>query len=328
VGEHRFFVVIFVYGYSKITANFSANPLTNRCGSFIILASILYLINKEEHVLADIQYAVFTKPWKTQSLDELGELVRGMGFDAVEYPLRGGYQAEKPGDIANLVKTLGKHGVKVESMAAGIDVAVDKGHGEPVGATEDLYAACGAAGVSIIRICQGFDSKLDFWENIDALKAKYEVAAKLGEKYGVCLGVQMHYDMGNGGVLASFDSNILLKDFDPRYVAAVWDAGHSGLAGEPPERALDCLWNNLCMVNFKAAYWRRNNGPEATKANWDVHWTTGKNGLCPWDRAIKYLKQRGYKGTICLPAEYSDEPNVESYTLEDLSYIKKLWEEA
>jgi hypothetical protein len=31
-------------------------------------------------------FSVFTKPWKTQSLDELGALVRDIGYDAVEYP--------------------------------------------------------------------------------------------------------------------------------------------------------------------------------------------------------------------------------------------------
>jgi sugar phosphate isomerase/epimerase len=273
-----------------------------------------------------ISYAVFTKPWKTQSLDELGEIVGGFGFNAVEYPLRGGYQAQKPADIEGLVKGLDKHGIKVASMAAGIDVAVEKGRGEPVGATEALYAACGASGVPVIRICQGLDGGLGFHQAIDALKAKYAVAEKLGAKYGVCLGVQMHYDTGKGGsIIASYDSYLLLKEFDPRYVAAVWDAGHSGLAGEPPERAIDCLWDHLCMVNFKSAYWTRGNGPEASQARWDVHWTTAQNGMCPWDRAVAYLKERGYSGTVCLPAEYSDEPNVADYTRQDLAYIKGLF---
>jgi sugar phosphate isomerase/epimerase len=213
-------------------------------------------------------------------------------------------------------------------MAAGIDVAVEKGRGEPVGATEELYAACGEAGVPIIRICQGFDPSLGLHENLGQLRAQYDAAARLGEKYGVCLGVQMHHDHTSGSVTNSFDSYLLLKDYDPRYVAAVWDAGHSGLAGEPPRRALECLWDHLCMVNFKAAYWQRVNGPEAAKAQWDVHWTTGPHGMCAWDDAVAYLRQRGYQGTVCLPAEYSDEANVEAYTRQDAAYIRTLFGEA
>ena len=257
-------------------------------------------------------FSVFTKPWRAQSLDELGELVRSMGFSAVEYPLREGYQAQRPEDIAGLCKTLGRYGVSVASLAADT--------------SERTLAACGENGVPIVRICQGFDRALGFWENIDALRRKYDVVARQCEKHGVTLGVQMHY--GGADVSNSYDSYILLRDYDPRYIAAVWDAGHSGLAGEPPRYALDCLWDHLCMVNFKAAYWRRANGPEAAQARWGVHWTTGSNGMCPWDEAVAHLKERGYAGTVCLPAEYSDEANVEAYARQDLAYIKNLWEGA
>ena len=274
------------------------------------------------------QFSVFTKPWKTQSLDELGMLVRSMGFDAVEYPLREGYQAQNPEDITGLCAALGRQGVAVTSLAAGIDVAVTDGRGEVVGASEKLLAACGENGIPVIRICQSLDRSLGFWENIDALRRKYDVIARGCERHGVTLGVQMHY--GSADIANSYDSYILLKDYDPRYIAAVWDAGHSGLAGEPPNYALDCLWNHLCMVNFKAAYWQRLNEPEDDDeiAYYGARWTTGRLGMCPWEDAICYLKDRGYSGNICLPAEYSDERNVEVYTKSDLAYIKELWEDA
>ena len=37
-------------------------------------------------------YSVFTKPWKTASADELIGIVTSMGFNAIEFPLRDGYQ--------------------------------------------------------------------------------------------------------------------------------------------------------------------------------------------------------------------------------------------
>jgi hypothetical protein len=124
-----------------------------------------------------------------------------------------------------------------------------------------------------------------------------------------------------------------LKDYDPKYIAAVWDAGHSGLAGESPSYALDCLWDHLCMVNFKAAHWYRVNpdspGEEARwGARWGARWVTGRNGMGSWKEAVGWLKKRGYRGTVCLPAEYSDEAKVEAYTREDIGYIKGLFEGA
>ena len=277
--------------------------------------------------MSSIRFSVFTKPWKKEPLDELGELVRSMGFDAVEYPLRDGYQVP-PGEgiqgIVKLVKTLEKHGVKVASLAAGIDVHTTDGKGEVVGINEAAFAGCGEAGIPVMRICQSFNRELGFHENMDALKRKYDRVLPFCRKYNVTLGIQMHY--GHADITCSWDSYILLKDYDPKYIAAVWDAGHSGLAGESPRYSLDCLWEHLCMVNFKAACWyRKNTAALADEAQWDVHWVSGRNGMCSWKEAVDYLKKRGYAGTVCLPAEYSDEPNVEKYTREDIAYIKGLF---
>jgi sugar phosphate isomerase/epimerase len=273
------------------------------------------------------RFSVFTKPWKTQSLDELGALVRDMGYDAVEYPLREGFQVQ-PGDgiegIKRLGKILGKYGVAVTSLAAGIDVHTTEGKGEVVGVNEAVFAGCGEAGIPVIRICQSFNRDLGFSGNMDALRRKYDAIVPLCEKHRVTLGVQMHH--GEADITGSYDTLILLKDYDPRYIAAVWDAGHSGLAGENPRYALDSLWDRLCMVNFKAAYWYRTNPAAlAEEARWGVRWVTGPNGMCSWKAAADYLKSRAYKGTICLPAEYSDEANVERYAREDIKYIKGLF---
>ena len=272
-------------------------------------------------------YAVFTKPWKNESLDELGELVRNMGFDAVEYPLRDGFQIQ-PSDgtqgIVKLEKTLERHDVSVASLAAGIDIKKTDGKGEVTGINETVFAGCGEAGIPIIRICQSFNREQGWHENMDALRRKYDAVLPFCQKYGVTLGVQMHY--GHADITCSWDTYILLKDYDPKYIAAVWDAGHAGLAGESPRYGLDCLWDHLCMVNFKAAYWfRKNPAALAEEAQWTALWVTAKNGMCKWSEAVDYLKKRGYKGTVCLPAEYSDEPNVEKYAREDIQYIKGLF---
>jgi len=272
----------------------------------------------------DIQFSVFTKPWKDISLEALGELAADMGFDAVEYPLRDGYQVQ-PADgvkgIVGLCKTLKKSGVGVASIASGIDVHVDEGGGKVIGVNEELFAGCGEAGVPIVRICQSLKKGMGFHENVNEIRRLYDAVLPYCEKYNVTLGVQMHFghDISN-----SAETYILLKGYDPRYIAAVWDSGHSGLAGNVPCLALDMVWDMLCMVNFKAAYWRRVNGPEQ-EAEWEAYWTTAQHGQGSWKEAVDYLVSRGYKGTVCLPAEYSDEPNVERYTRSDIAYIKALF---
>ena len=275
--------------------------------------------------MKDIQFSVFTKPWRTLSLEELGALVADMGFDAVEYPLRAGYQVE-PSEgatgIVRLCKTLRGSGLSVGSVAAGIDVHIEEGSGRVVGVDEQLFAGCGEAGVPIIRICQSLDRVLDFHANIAAIRRRYDALLPYCEKYNVTLGIQMHYGHDISNAAETF---ILLKDYDPRYIAAVWDSGHSGLSGNIPRLALDMVWDQLCMVNFKAAYWFRKNGFEESPAQWDVHWTTARHAQGSWKEAVDHLKARGYRRTVCLPAEYSDEARVEAYTREDLCYIKSLF---
>jgi len=270
------------------------------------------------------KFTVFTKPWRTISLEKLCELVKDMGFDGVEYPLRNGYQVEPSAGsagIKKLVDTLKSFDLTVESIAGGIDVKYTSDN-KAVGLNnEDLFAGCGENGIKIIRICQGFDSNIGFFENIDQIKRAYDIALPYCEKYGVTIGVQMHY---GSCVSNSAETYILLKDYDPKYIAAVWDSGHSGLAGGEAWQAIDNVYDMLCMVNFKAAYWRRVNGPEQV-ARFEPYWTTGANACGSWKSAVDILKKKNYNGVVCLPAEYSDEPNVEKYTREDIKFIKGLF---
>lgn len=272
----------------------------------------------------DLKFTVFTKPWKTMSLEKLAEFVGEIGFDGVEYPLRSGYQVE-PSEgvegIKRLCKVLGSFGVSVESIAGGIDVKFSSDN-KVTGVNEELFAGCGEAGVKIIRICQGLDKNIDFFENIENIKRTYDAVVPYCEKYNVTLGVQMHC---GSSISTSAETYILLKDYDPKHIAAVWDSGHNGLAGTEPCFAIDTVWDMLCMVNFKAAYWKLRTGPEYEEAKWDAYWTTGRHGCGSWREAVNYLKKRGYSGAVCMPAEYSDEPNVEKYIREDLKYLKELF---
>ena len=275
--------------------------------------------------MSDIKFSVFTKPWRDLPLEQLASLVSQMGFDAVEYPVRDGYQVQ-PSDgekgIKKLCEKFSAHGIGVASIAGGVDVQVVNNTTDVLGIDERLFAGCGNNGIPIIRICQSLDKSLDFHKNIEIIKRKYDRILPYCEKYNVRIGVQMHcgYQISN-----SAETYILLKDYDPKYFAAVWDSGHSGLAGNEPEAAIDTVWNMLCMVNFKAAFRRRTNGPEMEPAKWDVYWTTGKNACGSWERAANHLKKLGYEGYVCLPAEYSDEKNADLYIKEDISYIKMLF---
>jgi len=258
-----------------------------------------------------VEWSVFTKPWKTLSLRELGKLVKGLGFDGIELPVRPGFQVE-PGkvgkDLPAAAKQLAGMGLKIHSVAGPTD--------------EATIAACAEAGIPLIRVCIYTNRANNYLEVEAATQREYDALLPLLEKHGVAIGVQNHCD---DYVCNAMGVRHLIEKYDPKQICAVWDVAHCALNGEDPELAIDMLWSHLRLVNFKNAYWQRTTGTEAEWVQWRPHWTSGRQGLAPWPRAAEALKQRGYQGAICLTAEYSDEGAVNRLIAEDITFAKSLF---
>ncbi len=258
----------------------------------------------EQHVT----YTVFTKPWK-MPVSELGEHVSRLGFDGIELPVRPGFQVEPEHvgrDLPKVARQLGEFGVKIASVAGPAD--------------EPTVAACAEAGVPIIRVMARIEG--GYMATVAQLQREYDALVPALDRYGVTLGVQNHCDrfVANASGLLH-----LVGRYDPKHVAAVWDAAHEALNGTEPEFALDIIWPHLCMVNLKNGFWLRTNGPEAETARWKHYWTGGRHGLASWPRVVAELKKRDYQGVVCLTAEYSDETAVDRLIAEDVAYAKSLF---
>jgi len=256
-----------------------------------------------------ITLAVFTKPWKC-GIDELGRKVAGFGFDAIELPVRPGYPVNPDNmavELPRAVKRLAEYGLTVASIAGPTD--------------ERSFAACAEAGVPIIRICVGIGAD-GYMATEQRLRREYDALAPILASHNVTLGIQNH----NGkSICNAMGLRHLLESYDPKQIAAVWDAAHNALDGEEPEMALDIVWPYLCMVNLKNAIRKRVNGPEARQAEWEVYWTTGPQGFASWPRVCTELQRRKYRGVVCLTAEYSDEQAVDRLIASDIAYAKSLF---
>ncbi len=257
-----------------------------------------------------IELSVFTKPWK-MPLPELGAFVARLGFDAIELPVRPGFQVEPDRVGAGLpvaARQLADFGVRIASISGPLD--------------EPTLAACAETGVRINRVCESISPDA-YMAGEAALRSKYDALIPLLDKYGVTVGVQNHI---GPSVCNAMGLRHLLEGYDRRHVAAVWDAAHNALSGEEPETAIDIVWDFLCMVNLKNAFWLRRNGPEAQNSEWSPYWTTGRHGLASWPRVAAELRKRGYTGVICLTAEYTDEGSVDRLIAEDIAYARSLFE--
>jgi sugar phosphate isomerase/epimerase len=259
-----------------------------------------------------VTFTVFTKPWKTLPLPQLAAFVKSVGFDGIELPVRPGFQVE-PESVAHglrqAVHVFAESGLAVTSVAGPTD--------------EATIAACAENGVSIIRICVDIPPERNYLEYETHLQRQLDTLLPVLDRYRVTLGIQNHY----GRYVANAMSiRHLIERFDPRHIGAVLDPAHCGLNGEIPAFALDIVWSHLCMVNLKNAYWRRTTGPEAEVAAFEAYWTSGRQGLCSWASVVAELQRRDYRGPICLPAEYTDEPAVDRLIAQDLAYARSLFE--
>lgn len=258
-------------------------------------------------------WSVFSKPWKELPAEALGVHVASLGFDAVEFPLRPGFQAEPDNadrSLPALARVLGRSGIRITSVASVTG--------------ERVFAGMQAAGIGLLRIMAMARPGEGYRECACRTKRELESLVPLCEKYGVTVGVQQHVGYGVFTTMEMYD---IVRDFDPRYVTAVWDAAHSALAGEIPAQAFDILGEHLGLVNLKSAHWERRDASGAAEASYRPVFTCGTQCAVPWRAAVRALYASGYDGGICMPAEYTDTAGVDGYIREDLAFAKRLFEE-
>ena len=259
---------------------------------------------------AKVEFTVFSKPWK-MPLAELGKFVKDMGFSGIELPVRPEYQVLPESVSAGLpeaAKILADCGIRIGSVAGPTD--------------EATIAACGKAGVGIIRTMVDVPKDASYMDTMHKAMAGWEKLVPALDAHGVTIGVQNHC---NRQITSAMGLRYVAEKFDPKHVGAVLDFGHSGLAGEPPDMAIDIVGRHLCLVNLKSAYWTRTNGPEADTAAWSTHWTTGRHGQTHWPTVANELKKSGYQGDICITAEYSDHDQIDRFAAEDVAFVKSLF---
>jgi sugar phosphate isomerase/epimerase len=252
----------------------------------------------------NIEWSVFTKPWPTLPAAELGAKVAALGFDAVELPVRDGFQVtpDRLRHLPEFAAALAEHGVGIHSVASTTD--------------EPVFAACAEAGIPIIRVMLPVADTGYLAAEAHA-RRWLDATIPLCQQYDVKVGIQPHH-----GRFISDATGLraLIESYPSRYVGAVWDAAHDALAGQQPEYSLEILWSQLAMVNLKNGYYRRDSGK-----GWRTHFTAGADGMAQWPRVAAYLRAQDYSGAICLTAEYTERDRVDELIGPDLEFAKSLF---
>lgn len=256
-------------------------------------------------------WSLFAKPW-AERIKDMAENASGLGYDGVELPVRPGYPVS-PGNITAMlpeaVRVFESFGIRIISVAGPV---------EP-----NSIRACGDCGVPFIRIMAPIPEGMAYYPAVQGIQG--QLFPLLGElrQAEVAVLVQNHVGFFVPHAMALRE---LLEPFDPAQVGAAWDPAHEALCGAPPEMALDMVLPHLRMMNLKNAFWRRLNGPEAPRAHWEPHWTTGRHGLADWPRIARAIRARGWHGVITCCPEYSDPTVLDRAIQEDAHYARQVFE--
>jgi sugar phosphate isomerase/epimerase len=246
--------------------------------------------------------------------------VAALGLDGIELPIRPGYQVQ-PETVATMlpdaVRIMASRGLSIRSVAAPLEPRI--------------LIACGEAGIPLVRSMVAIDlRKAGYAETIAQHRRLWDSLIPTLESAGVTIGIQNHSGDNIGSAIGLHH---IMEGYDPRHVCAILDMAHSAIAGEPMELAVDLLWPRLRgLINFKAAFRERINGPEEQEAEYRTHWTTAAHAAYSWSRLVEIVIQRGFAGAFCLPAEYTDPAGpsqrmgdaVLPYLREDIAYLKSL----
>ena len=151
------------------------------------------------------------------SLGRLVELVRGLRFEGVELPVCPRFQVvpERVGATCRAaVRHLADAGVTIHIVAAAADKAT--------------IVAGADAGVPLIRIIAPIRTDESYADAEERYRRGFDALLLVLDRAGVILGVQNHAGRQVANLIGLRG---LIGRYDPRHVAAVWDAGHEALAG-------------------------------------------------------------------------------------------------
>ena len=246
---------------------------------------------------APFKISVFSKHLQFLHGEALARAAANMGFDGVDLAVRKGGHIEPEraaAELPALVRTLREHRLEVPMITSGIvDAATPH--------AEEVMKTLAELGIRYYR-WGGFRYDLDrpIPEQIEALKPRVARLAALNRRHGLC--AIYHTHSGPGQVGASiWDLHLLLRDFDPAFVAINYDTAHAtiegGYGGWVHSLRLAGLY--LKGIAVKDFLWAA-----TERGEWRPQWRPLGEGMVRFPQFFKLLAGAGFNGPVQMHFEY------------------------
>ena len=272
---------------------------------------------------------MFTKHLQELPLDEMVEVVKGLGFQGLDLTVRPGgsvlperAKAELPG----IAKAASKGGLEIGMFSTGI-TAAEEPH------AEGIFRAASELGVRFLKLgyfrYEGFGSAA---RQFEAVRGRLTGIAALARRYGVTACVHTHsgdFIPPGGGLLY-----VLLRDFDPAEIGAYVDPGHMTVEGgfSGWKMALDLLSPQIKLVAIKDFQWFEASDPRLGKKAWAAKLVPLTEGIVRWPEVFSCFRSAGYDGYVSVHSEYQGAHSWRDLTVRelidqtrvDLDYLRKV----
>ena len=282
--------------------------------------------------LATSEFHVFSKmfqPPVVETPEKLCELMKGAGYDGIQWTVRKGGHVEPADAVANLprlVKIAESFGLKSRSICTDITADAAGKPGLTPGA-ETVLKVAADCGIEMFRPAYFFyDAKTEtFSQSLDRIRGGFAALARLAARTGVKATYQNHSSWGPsvfGGLV--WDVYECIRDLDPADVGLEYDPMHAFFETNLSwSHGLELVAPWITSVDLKDFHYQSDpKNPKKMKKQM----VAAGDGVVPWAEAKKLLDANGVKPLYVLHFEYDfDKTDLGKTVAAELAEFKRVF---
>lgn len=236
---------------------------------------------------------IFSKHLQWLNYTDMANQAARLGLEGIDLTVRKGGHVLPEQVKENLPRALiavKQAGLSINSITTDIVDADDK-------LTHDVLNAASAAGIKSYRMgWYSYDKKLSPLQNVDQLKKRFAVLAKVNERYQIRGDYEHHTGrFGN----SMWDLYAAIKDISPQWIGCQFDIHHATIDGAMAWPInLDLIKDYVRSTTIKDFYWNK------TAKGWDIANAPLGHGMVEFKKYFAQLKTFGFKGPIIMHFEY------------------------
>ncbi len=284
-----------------------------------------------------MQYAVFSVGLPDYTPEQAVDTLREVGYDGIEWRVTD-QQATADGTpgfwagnrctwpLKSFIEDTPR--IRALTEAAGLQMPSVGTYVtcEDLEAVEHAMKGVAQLGAPQLRVnVPKYDPNTSYLKLRDRSIAQYREVAGMAKQYGVRALIEIH--MGNLTPSASAAASFL-RNFDPRYVGAIHDAGNMVHEGYEQYRlGLEVLGPYLAHVHLKNAQWRVVGTRPDGSTEWRASWAPIGKGVVDMAALFRALRSVGYDDWVSFE-DFSTEQPLADRIRDNLAYIKQVAQQA